>query len=210
MAMGTNVGAASAAEAAELYGRDTSNRTGPRRLALAARSLSLELARQRHRLAAQLVNAIVNKNKKSTTYSSTYIQVHNVTAQCIGSWQDYTERNKLSFIITLVHALFFKNIDSHTYMFWQKRKVKESIPEEILESTRSRSVENRTADREGSRSLGASTESACTQISNPNVRKKKLNWVINMIVETIEESIECEPVTLKIKTPKVRRVFDCR
>lgn len=56
MAMGTNVGAASAAEAAELYGRDTSNRTGSRRLALAARSLSLELARQRHRLAAQLVN----------------------------------------------------------------------------------------------------------------------------------------------------------
>lgn len=71
-------------------------------------------------------------------------------------------------------------------------------------------MEEKRADREGSRSLGASTETASTQISNPNVRKKKLNWVINMIVETIEESIECEPVTLKIKTPKVRRVFDCR
>lgn len=56
MAMGTNVGAASAAEAAELYGRDTRDRPGSRRLALAARSLSLELARHRHRLAAQLVN----------------------------------------------------------------------------------------------------------------------------------------------------------
>lgn len=61
MAMGTNVGAASAAEAAELYGRDTRDRHGSRRLALAARSLSLELARQRHRLASQLVNAIVYK-----------------------------------------------------------------------------------------------------------------------------------------------------
>ncbi|XP_026323757.1 uncharacterized protein LOC113233028 isoform X2 [Hyposmocoma kahamanoa] len=141
MAMGTNVGAASAAEAAELYGRDTSNRTGSRRLALAARSLSLELARQRHRLAAQL-----------------------------------------------------------------KRKVKESIPEEILESTRSRSVENKMADSEGSRSLDTSTESTSTQIFNPNVRKKKLNWVINLIVETIEESIECEPVTLKIKTPKLNQL----
>lgn len=79
MAMGTNIGAASAAEAAELYGRDTRDRTGSRRLALAARSLSLELARQRHRLAAQLVNAIVNKMQKATTtYLSTKVQVHDV------------------------------------------------------------------------------------------------------------------------------------
>lgn len=62
MAMGTSVSAASAAEAAELYGRDTRDRTGPRRLALTARSVSLELARQRHRLAAQLVSAMVNKH----------------------------------------------------------------------------------------------------------------------------------------------------
>lgn len=56
MAMGTGgVGSAEAAEAAELYGRDMRDRAAPRRIALAARSLSLELARQRHRLAAQLV-----------------------------------------------------------------------------------------------------------------------------------------------------------
>lgn len=55
MAMGTSAGAAGAAEAAELYGRDPRDR-GPRRMALAARSLSLELARHRHRLAAQLVS----------------------------------------------------------------------------------------------------------------------------------------------------------
>ncbi|XP_049887412.1 uncharacterized protein LOC126381892 isoform X2 [Pectinophora gossypiella] len=61
MAMGTHAGAAGAAEAAELYGRDSRDRTGPRRLALAARSLSLELARQRHRLAAQLLNQLAHK-----------------------------------------------------------------------------------------------------------------------------------------------------
>lgn len=56
MACGLSGGnAEGAAEAAELYGRDTRDRAGPRRLALAARSLSLELARHRHRLAAQLV-----------------------------------------------------------------------------------------------------------------------------------------------------------
>ncbi|XP_073945723.1 uncharacterized protein isoform X2 [Choristoneura fumiferana] len=46
------------AEAAELYPRD---RAAPRRLALAARSLSLELARHRHRLAAQLLSQLAHK-----------------------------------------------------------------------------------------------------------------------------------------------------
>ncbi|KAM3966526.1 uncharacterized protein ACR2FA_012063 isoform 2-T4 [Aphomia sociella] len=50
-----------AAEAAELYGRDVRDRAAPRRLALAARSLSLELARHRHRLAAQLLNQLAHK-----------------------------------------------------------------------------------------------------------------------------------------------------
>lgn len=52
----------------------------------------------------------------------------------------------------------------------------------------------------------SSTDTASTQVANPNIRKKKLNWVINMIVETIEETIECEPVTIKLRKPKVRRV----
>ncbi|XP_062528590.1 uncharacterized protein LOC101742248 isoform X3 [Bombyx mori] len=131
------VGTEGAAEAAELYGRDVRDKT-PRRLALAARSLSLELARHRHRLAAQL-----------------------------------------------------------------KRKVKESIPEEIIESTRRLSEEN-CKDSDGSGS--ASTETSSTQISNPNVRRKKLNWVINMIVDTIEETVECEPVTVKLKKPKLSQL----
>ncbi|CAK1548425.1 unnamed protein product [Leptosia nina] len=57
---GTGVGAGGL-EAAELYGRDTRERVAPRRLALAARSLSLELARHRHRLAAHLLNQLANK-----------------------------------------------------------------------------------------------------------------------------------------------------
>lgn len=88
------------------------------------------------------------------------------------------------------------------YMFWQKRKVKESIPEEVLESTRPRSAEK--TRNETSKSFSTSTETNSTQVSNPNVRKKKLNWMINMIVDTIEETVECEPVTLKLKKPKVR------
>lgn len=85
-------------------------------------------------------------------------------------------------------------------MFWQKRKVKESIPEKILKSTQTRSEdETRSED-----SVGNSTETGTTQVSNPNVRKKKLNWMLNMIVETIEETVECEPVTVKLRKPKVR------
>lgn len=30
-----------------------------------------------------------------------------------------------------------------------------------------------------------------------------MNWMINMIVETIEETVECEPVTVKLKKPKL-------
>ncbi|KOB75638.1 putative H23L24.5 [Operophtera brumata] len=137
MASGPSSGAGSA-EAAELYGpgRDSTNRA-PRRLALAARSLSLELARHRHRLAAQL-----------------------------------------------------------------KRKVKESIPEKILKSTQTSSEdETRSED-----SVGNSTETGTTQVSNPNVRKKKLNWMLNMIVETIEETVECEPVTVKLRKPKLNQL----
>lgn len=94
-------------------------------------------------------------------------------------------------------------------MFWQKRKVKQSIPEEIVESTRVSSV---AAKREASRqnstsSIGSSADTCATQLSNPTVRRKKLNWMINMIVETIEENIQCEPVTIKLKTPKVRRLL---
>ncbi|XP_039765782.1 uncharacterized protein LOC120637822 isoform X2 [Pararge aegeria] len=58
MASGTcNAGA----DAAELYGRDSRDRMAPRSLALAARSLSLELARHRHRLAAHLLNQLAHK-----------------------------------------------------------------------------------------------------------------------------------------------------
>ncbi|CAH0722734.1 unnamed protein product, partial [Brenthis ino] len=58
--MASGVGGAGA-EAAELYGRDSRERIAPRRLALAARSLSLELARHRHRLAAHLLNQLAHK-----------------------------------------------------------------------------------------------------------------------------------------------------
>ncbi|XP_059049225.1 uncharacterized protein LOC131844374 [Achroia grisella] len=125
------------AEAAELYGRDSRDRAGPRRLALAARSLSLELARHRHRLAAQL-----------------------------------------------------------------KRKVKDSIPEEIVEKTRTDNKRD-SAERSLS-SYSTSTDTGSTEVLN--VRKKKLNWVINMIVQTIEETIECEPVTVKLKKPKLNQL----
>ncbi|XP_053600912.1 uncharacterized protein LOC128669814 isoform X1 [Plodia interpunctella] len=139
MASGASgVGAEGAAEAAELYGRDSRDRTAPRRLALAARSLSLELARHRHRLAAQL-----------------------------------------------------------------KRKIKESIPEEIIESTR---VNSDQIEKTDTGSFSTSTDTASTQISNPIARKKKLNWMINMIVQTIEENIECEPVTIKLKIPKLNQL----
>ncbi|KAL0895574.1 hypothetical protein ABMA27_011672 [Loxostege sticticalis] len=135
----SGVNAEGAAEAAELYGRDSRDRAGPRRLALAARSLSLELARHRHRLAAQL-----------------------------------------------------------------KRKVRESIPEEIIESTRVRRADEE-RDKSCSSSFSASTDTASTQISPAN-RRKKLNWVINTIVETIEENIQCEPVTIKLKKPKLSQL----
>ncbi|KAJ0181287.1 hypothetical protein K1T71_003372 [Dendrolimus kikuchii] len=131
-------GAAGGADAAELYPREMQTRSPPTRLAFAARSLSLELARHRHRLAAQL-----------------------------------------------------------------KRKVKECIPEEILENTRTESEEK---DVESLRSGQTSTESGTTQISNPSTRRTKLNWVINMIVDTIEETVECEPVTVKLKKPKLSQL----
>lgn len=58
------------AEAAELYPRE---RTAPRRLALAARSLSLQLARHRHRLAAQLVSRDLNQCLRHTICIETRI-----------------------------------------------------------------------------------------------------------------------------------------
>ncbi|VVC87957.1 unnamed protein product [Leptidea sinapis] len=61
MASGATGVGSTEAEAAELYGRDSRERVAPRRLALAARSLSLELARHRHRLAAHLLNELANK-----------------------------------------------------------------------------------------------------------------------------------------------------
>ncbi|XP_048004544.1 uncharacterized protein LOC125240619 isoform X3 [Leguminivora glycinivorella] len=61
LAGGAGAGAAGKAEAAELYPRDGRDRAAPRRLALAARSLSLELARHRHRLAAQLLSQLAHK-----------------------------------------------------------------------------------------------------------------------------------------------------
>lgn len=78
-------------------------------------------------------------------------------------------------------------------MFWQKRKVKESIPEEIIKDSQA-SVEGSDKSDGGGKS---------TDTPDPSARKKKLNWVINMIVETIEETVECDPVTVKIKKPKV-------
>lgn len=89
-------------------------------------------------------------------------------------------------------------------MFWQRRKVKESIPEEILESTRERYNTNNSREPNEAASLDSSTDTSSTQLSNPNLKKKKLNWVVNMIVETIEETVECEPVTVNIKKSKVR------
>lgn len=80
-------------------------------------------------------------------------------------------------------------------MFWQKHKIRESIPEEILGGKCKSDLES---------SQSTSSESCATQISNPKFRKKKLNWVINMIVEAIEQTVVCEPVTLKLKTSKVR------
>ncbi|XP_026726214.1 uncharacterized protein LOC113492759 isoform X5 [Trichoplusia ni] len=125
------------AEAAELYGREP-RALPPRPLALAARSLSLELARHKHRLAAHL-----------------------------------------------------------------KRKVKESIPEEILEGTRA----SETAHTDGEiRSNASSADKRESKLANPGLRKKKLNWMINMIVETIEETVECEPVTVKLKKPKLSQL----
>lgn len=53
---GVTGGAGNLADAAELYPKEPRDRPSPRRLALAARSLSLELARHRHRLAAHLVS----------------------------------------------------------------------------------------------------------------------------------------------------------
>ncbi|XP_075983574.1 uncharacterized protein LOC142981481 isoform X3 [Anticarsia gemmatalis] len=118
------------AEAAELWAREP--RALPHKpLALAARSLSLELARHRHRLAAHL-----------------------------------------------------------------KRKVKEYIPEEIINGTRgAQGVPEAKAD-----------ESKTPQTPDPSRRKKKLNWVINMIVDTIEETVECEPVTVRLKKPKLNQL----
>ncbi|KAL4715231.1 hypothetical protein ACJJTC_007813 [Scirpophaga incertulas] len=59
---GSGGGSGGTAEAAELYGaRDAHDRGPPRRLALAARSLSLQLARQRHRLAAHLLSQLAHK-----------------------------------------------------------------------------------------------------------------------------------------------------
>lgn len=60
--------------------------------------------------------------------------------------------------------------------------------------------------------MNTSTETDDSQVtvSDPGLRKKKLNWMINMIVETIEESVECEPVTVKLKKPKVRLAPGCR
>ncbi|CAH0600340.1 unnamed protein product [Chrysodeixis includens] len=128
-------GGGGGAEAAELYGRG-GRALAPRPLALAARSLSLELARHKHRLAAHL-----------------------------------------------------------------KRKVKESIPEEIIEGTQA----SETTHTDAETISIASSDGRETKVANPGLRKKKLNWMINMIVETIEETVECEPVTVKLKKPKVRR-----
>ncbi|VVC87956.1 unnamed protein product [Leptidea sinapis] len=140
MASGATGVGSTEAEAAELYGRDSRERVAPRRLALAARSLSLELARHRHRLAAHL-----------------------------------------------------------------RDKVKESIPEEIVRQSESPILKT------DSNSFCSSSASSCTtQLSNDrkqfNDRKKKLNWVVNMIVETIEETVVCEPVTIKIKKPKLNEL----
>lgn len=54
------VGGGSGADAAELYGREP-RAIPPRPLALAARSLSLELARHKHRLAAHLLSQLAQK-----------------------------------------------------------------------------------------------------------------------------------------------------
>ncbi|XP_035430092.2 uncharacterized protein LOC118262659 isoform X8 [Spodoptera frugiperda] len=130
------VGGGSGADAAELYGREP-RALPPRPLALAARSLSLELARHKHRLAAHL-----------------------------------------------------------------KRKVKESIPEEIIEGTRATATTESTDTGRGDEAKRTDTTESDTE-SNRGLRRKKLNWMINMIVETIEETVECEPVTVKLKKPKL-------
>ncbi|CAB3231394.1 unnamed protein product [Arctia plantaginis] len=125
------VSAGGGADAAELYGREPRN-LPHKPLALAARSLSLELARHRHRLAAHL-----------------------------------------------------------------KRKVKESIPEEIIKDSQASTQRSDKSDGGGGK---------LTDTPDPSARRKKLNWVINMIVETIEETVECDPVTVKIKNPKLTQL----
>lgn len=94
-------------------------------------------------------------------------------------------------------------------MFWQKRKVKESIPEEIIEGTRATATTESTDTGRGDEAKRTDTTESDTE-SNRGLRRKKLNWMINMIVETIEETVECEPVTVKLKKPKVRRAPGCR
>lgn len=110
--------------------------------------------------------------------------------------------NWLTLAASLVRTLTPKK--SQIAVFWQKRKVRESIPEDVLENMTIRPGTNDKDSNDTDKSFGSSTETCSTQLSSPAVRKKKLNWVVNMIVETIEETVECEPVTIKIKTPKVR------
>lgn len=58
---GGAAGGAGGPDAAELYPREAHKSPPPMRLAFAARSLSLELARHRHRLAAQLLSQLAHK-----------------------------------------------------------------------------------------------------------------------------------------------------
>lgn len=99
-----------------------------------------------------------------------------------------------------------KTLGMHSYMIngmlWQKHTIK-TIPEEVNQNTETKRDTQERDSVTPSRSF-SSSDTCSTQISNPRVRRKKLNWVVNMIVETIQETVECEPVTIKIKKAKVR------
>ncbi|GBP22913.1 Poly(ADP-ribose) glycohydrolase 1 [Eumeta japonica] len=242
--------AAGTADAAELYGRDPRDRPSPRRLVLAARSLSLELARHRHRLAAHLV--IINALELCTVQRTKLCRCE-VSHECVamaqsrnamGDWLKLnlriasfagnSERQSfhhtgdssafvevgLSFIAgggddPLSGGLSPKNSiekskSSQTpSLRTEKRKVRETIPEEILESVRHTPPDATSPALPGSGGESSSDDRStdtCKRCPDPRVRKRKLNWVISMIVEAIEETVECEPVTIKLGTPKLKQL----
>lgn len=63
--------------------------------------------------------------------------------------------------------------------------------------------ENGTISRRSSRKSRDSCRSSEKNIVRRNSKKKKLSWVINCITEAIEQTIVCEPITMKIQKSQV-------